>query len=219
MTAPIVDETTGELLLDPTLDPDGPREILDGEAECRRCDYERRRADAERNRAEGIKVDYENRDQEARALHRQVNTLKAELEKQRTENPSFATARAIFHRWVEESGRNPKRTRFTEKRQKAVLARLNEYDDEFVMWGVVGGVRAANVSQKETQRLALIATMEKAVRLLEDQGGDAAQLRDFYREQVRDVVKYDDLELICRDGIPLERGHAAAVRMGLVEDV
>lgn len=208
----VVDETTGEILLE-------PEGIAEGEDGCQRCDYERRRADAHERRADSAGTAYHDLDREARNLRRRVATLETELAKQREDDPDMSTAKAIAARWVEESGRNPKTTKFTDKRQKAVLARLRQYEGDFVMEAVVAGVRTANASSKEAEREALIASLHEAIRLLGDDTEEAKALRAFYRAKTKNVVRFDDLELICRDPINLERAHAAAVRMGIAQGV
>lgn len=59
------------------------------------------------------------------SMARQIAALKAELTKQREDSPKMVEARGVFDYWVDKLGKT-KRTTFGPKRQKAVIARLNE---------------------------------------------------------------------------------------------
>jgi hypothetical protein len=208
---PIVDEVDGEVF---SAEPEPVG--VDG---CERCGYLARRVEAHERRAEGMAQDIANLQRDSVGDLRKIARLEAELEKQKVDDPDWSTAKSIFLDWVKESGRNPKTTKFGEKRSKAVLARLKEYDPDFVRESVIAGVRTANPQNREAEREALIASLHEAIRLLGDDTEEAKQLREFYREKTKGLVRYDDLELICRNEVNLERFHAAAVRMGTAQGV
>lgn len=208
---PIVDEVEGEIL------SSEPEPV--GAPDCERCAYLGRRVEAHERRSAGMAQDIENLHRATRGHLRKMTMLETELEKQKVDDPEWSTAKSIFIDWVKESGRNEKVTKFGEKRSKAVLARLKQYDPDFVRDAVIAGVRRANVNEREAEREALIATMHEAIRLVGEQTEEARHLRDFYRQKTKNIVRYDDLELICRSEVTLEAAHAAAVRMKLAEDV
>lgn len=153
---------------------------------------------------EGLKVDVAGREQEIRNQGRKIKALQDELREVRQEAPEGQLARAIYDAWVHGTGRNPKRTKFGEARQKKVIARIREHHDgERMIRAAKIGVKGASTSDQATERLALIRVMEQAVGMLPvDQ---ATALRASFREAMKDVVVYDDLELIFRDEVHLER--------------
>lgn len=211
MSVPIFDDVDGEVLSS-EMEPVGA-------FGCERCDYLGRRVTAHERRSDALLQDIANLQRDARSHLRKITALEVELEKQKVDDPDWSTAKTIFTRWVEWSGRNPKTTKFGDKRAKAVLAALKKYDADFVLVAVEAGVRAANNNAREVERLALIAAMEEAVRIL---GGDdlpdgdpVAHLRAYYSERRGDPLVYDDLELILRNEVNVERFHSIGVRLGL----
>jgi hypothetical protein len=199
MTEPVFDPTTGEVF--PVED--------DGES-CGRCKAERRRADA-------IEQDLATETREKRALGRKVKALEQELAKDYKEAPERAEMTTCYRTWLEETGRNPKRTTFGPKREPAVLAAIRMKDARYVERAIVGGAHFANVNNRDTEREALIAALHQAMDLLSET--EQRDIRAFYREQMKDVVKYDDLELICRNEVNLERFWRAAGRLPRYQDV
>lgn len=136
---------------------------------------------------------------------REVKRLKTELEKQLAEVPERQVMKTIYQGWVAATGRNPKQSKFGPKRQGAVLARIREgHTFERMMRAATIGVKGANVSNKEAERLALIAVMKRAVDIVSPE--QATELRQLYRSTLGKGPKvYDDLELIFRDEVNLER--------------
>jgi hypothetical protein len=193
---PVVDPTTGE--------------VLDGEGqrygdECPRCEAHARRSD-------GLAGDVEGLEREARNLRRKIKVLEAELKEQRQEAPESATVRTIFRRWVSVTGRNPKRVKLGEKREKAILARLREgYTPEDLMRAVDALALAPTTSSSETQRQALLLVMRQAVEVLPEEAAD--KLRATYAQAMKNVVVYDDLELAMRNEVNVERFRGLAERL------
>lgn len=153
---------------------------------------------------------------ELRRLRQRVEALKAELDEQRQEADEMPMARVIYKAWVTATGRNPKRTKFGPARQKALLARIREGRDfDYIMRAATIGAQAANVSDRQVERLALLAALRHATGLLAV--SDATAVRDEYKAALgRGFEKYDDLELICRNEVNLERfaGYAEKVDPG-----
>ena len=114
-------------------------------------------------------TDYENLQVDNAAKLRQINRLKKENERGREEQPEHTAALELFDFWVERCGKDPKRTKFGEKREKAVLARLK---------------------QGYTKRQIGEAIMGAALAAFRDPGTG---------------VVYDDLELVCRNEVQLEK--------------
>ncbi len=82
--------------------------------------------------------DYRLLDNELRNERREVARLKTELKKQRTAHVDMHAAKAIFRYWVARLGKREKVAVFGEKRQKAVLARLTQYDAEYIARAIDG---------------------------------------------------------------------------------
>ena len=142
---------------------------------------------------------------ELRRLRQKVETLRAELDERRQEADEMPMAKIIYQGWVKATGRNPKRTKFGPARQKAVLARIREGRDfDYIMRAATIGVQAANVSNRQAERFALIAALKHARELL-DPKGEAAVVKTYKSTLGRGVEKYDDLELVCRDEVKLEQ--------------
>lgn len=158
-------------------------------------------------------------EQNLRAVERKLTNeitaharTKAELERQRTETPEGKRAKALGKYWITRTGKNPKRTKVKDKRLKAVIDRLRDgYDAAYIARAIDGAAEAASTDNRETERLALIRVMQEAIRRLPPEIG--AELREVYREAMKNVVRYDDLELICRDETKLERFHDLAERV------
>jgi hypothetical protein len=136
---------------------------------------------------------------------------KAELERQRTETPEGKTAKALGKYWITALGKKGN-AKVKEKRLKAVIDRLRDgYEPSYIARSIDGAAAAASTSSQETERLALIRALGEAMRRLDDADGKA--VKDAYREGMKNVVRYDDLELICRDETKLERFHDLAERV------
>lgn len=194
MTEVVLDPATGELI-----------EGHEHEDGCHRCA-------AYRELAERLKVDLEGEQKHTLALRRRIKALEDELKEVRLEKPEAQTVRTLFSFWVRETARNPKRTKLGEKREKAVLARLHDgYSPEYIMHAIRGAAAAANSSDRETERLALIRVMREAVEMVSPE--QAKKLRDTFREAMGRVQRYDDLELICRNEVNLERFFEKACRV------
>jgi hypothetical protein len=176
-----------------------------GEGECGRCA-------AERSIRERIQSDLGNAQKEILSLLRKINGLESKIRAELDDSPEAPIMRTILQAWLHATGRNPKRTKFGEKRKQAVRAMLKlGYDADFILRAVTVGVKAANAVPAETQKVALIRVMEEAVGMVTPE--QAERLRAIYREAMRDVKVYDDLELICRNEVTLERFHAFADRI------
>jgi len=191
-----VDPTTGEVL-------------ADGSGGCPRCEAHERKAEA-------AIYDLHNAERELRALRRRVKTLEAELRAQRNEAPEAQTVKALFQYWVEKCRKDPKRTKLGEKREKALLARLREgYDANFIKRAIDGAALAPTTIPSDTQRLALVKVMRRAVEMVSDE--QAAELRQLYAQEMKHARVFDDLELICRNEVNLERFAALAERLDPIE--
>lgn len=202
MSGPVVDQTTGEIL------GDGPRITADGETdpldETNDTDELRRLAKAYRSQSLGLQLDLEGCEKEARNYRRKIKLLDDELKEQRMESPEAAIVRTIFNAWVNATDRNPKRTKLGPAREKAILARLREgHDDQRILRAVSIGVRGATTSNTAAEREALIAALRQATELLAE--GPATTVRNTYRSLLGNVKVFDDLELICRNEVQLEK--------------
>lgn len=179
-------------------------EIGDGEPGCEVCSQ----ALQERLEAEAMLRGAE------RELTKQIranNTLRAELNRQRTETPQGRVAKALGRYWIKVCGKGPN-TKVKDKRLKSVFDRLSDgYDPSYIARAIDGAGAAASTSNSETERLALIRVMQEAVRRLSKE--DAQELRQIYKDALKNVTRYDDLELICRDETKLERFHELAERV------
>lgn len=196
MSAPIIDPTTGELLGK----TDGDADELDT------ADVEliRHLARAYRDQAKGLGRDVEGLEKDIRAKNRRIKSLEEDLADQRMEAPEAVTVKTIFLGWVRATGRNPKRAKLGPAREKALLVRLREgHDAERIMRAVTIGVKAATVSDRDAERVALIRALHAAVEALPK--GEADRVRALYKESLGQVTVYDDLELICRNEVNLER--------------
>ena len=151
-------------------------------------------------------------EKELRNQRRKVDALKAELDEQMAQADEMPMVKTIYQGWVQATDRNPKRTKLGPARTKAVLARLREGRDfDYILRAATVGAQAANVSDREGERLGLIAAMKLATELLPD--ADVRRVKDAYRRAAGTVTKYDDLELICRSEVTLERFAALADRI------
>lgn len=188
---PVVDDTSGEVL-------------YVGSTECPRCEAQGRRAEA-------IMGDVGRLERELRNAGRKITRLENELQAQREQAPERPRVVTLFRRWVEKTDRNPKTTKLGTKREEAVLKMVRQYDDDFLVRAIDGGSAFASTSSAETQRVALIAALAHATDTLD--GETAQAVRKVYREAMKDVTVYDDLELICRDEVKIERFHQLAGRL------
>ena len=84
-------------------------------------------------------------ERDLRGARREIARLKTELTKQRTAGAEGYKAKAIFRYWVQRCGK-PKTTKFGEKRQKVVAARLAEYDVSYIARAIDGLAVGAYVS-------------------------------------------------------------------------
>lgn len=195
MTA-IVDPTSGEVL---GTGQDADLDAIEDVHELRRL------ASAFRQQAHGLGRDVENLERDARNHLRKIATLEAELKRQRQEAPEAQLVQAIFRGWVQATGRNRKVTKLGPAREKAVLARIREnHDAQRMIRAATIGARGATTSNRDAERLALLRVMREAVGMVEPAQADA--LRAMYRETLGKGTKvYDDLELIFRNEVNLER--------------
>lgn len=175
----VVDPTTGEV-------------IEGGEGEgCSRCE-------ALEAQAAGLMRDVAGLEQDVRSKNRRIAELKDELAEQRGTAPEAQVARSIFGYWREKTGRD-KRSKFGQKRQKVVLARLREgHEPERIMRAIDGAVSGS----RDREGPALLKALRAAMPLLSPE--DAALVRRVFAEARYRGPKYDDLELICRDETKLE---------------
>jgi hypothetical protein len=140
-----------------------------------------------------------------RKARREIARLRGELERQQTRSPSAKAAEALFRYWVAVRGKNSKTTVFGEKRRKALLSALEHYDPEYIARAIDA---PPTTSPSETERRALIMVMQEAMKHVDEE--TAASLRKTYRDALKNVVTYDELELICRDEVQIEKRHALA---------
>lgn len=153
---------------------------------------------------EGLKTDLAMANRGRAAAERKMKKLEDELKEQLNEAPEGQTARTIFNLWVRLTNRPKKRTKFGDVRKKAVIARLREgHSAERIMRAVQGAALAANVSSKESERLALIAALKAAKDMLTS--AEVETVHAVYRAQAGTLTRYDDLELICRNEVNVER--------------
>lgn len=137
--------------------------------------------------------------------------LRNELERQRVGTPEGRVATALGRYWKTRCEKS-KTTKVKDKRLKAVIGRLNDgYDPLYIAKAIDGAAVAAGVAKPEVQRLALLRVMEEAIRRVDKH--TAAELRRIYKEAMKGVVRFNDLELICRDETKLERFHDLAERV------
>lgn len=199
-----VDPTTGELLT-----PGIPVDLDDGEQDPR---YLRQRLGTVEEERKRLANDLQLAERDLRALRRREEDLKRQLDEQRQDAPEAQVVKAIYRRWVNRTGRNPKRTKLGKKRTDVVLARLREGIDPQILFRAVDGIAlAATTSSPETQRLALLAVMKRAVDMVDPP--EAEELRAMYAEQMKKLVVYDDLELALRNEVNVERFAAIADRV------
>lgn len=144
-----------------------------------------------------------------RKARREIARLKAELTKQRTTSPSAQAAEALFRYWLAVRGKNPKTTVFGEKRRKALLGALEHYDAEYIARAIDA---PPSTSSSETERRALVMVMQEAIRVVDEV--TAARLRKLYKDALKKVTIYDELELICRDEVQVEKRHDLAEHVG-----
>ncbi len=160
---------------------------------------------------ESTKTDLNLAEKELASKRRQIGRLEKELRDARHQSPLREKAQEVFDLWIELTGRSPKRVKFGDKREKAVLARLNEGRDlQYLLTAVRGLQIGATTSDAETQRQVLMAVMQAAMDLVDEAEADG--LRAMYRKGMKGVQVYDDLELLCRNEVNLERFHGIAER-------
>src|SRR5690606_31469331 len=94
--------------------------------------------------------------------------------RQRDESPEGRVAKALFRYWCARLGKDPKRSKFGEKRKKVVVARLRDGYDPSYIARAIDGLAVGAYTNPETG------------------------------------VRYDDLELVCRHEVNLERFHRIA---------
>lgn len=160
---------------------------------------------------ETVRNDLHLAEKELASKRRRIGKLEKELRDARHESPMRDKAQEVFDLWLTLTDRNPNRVKFGDKREKAVLARLNEGRDlDYLLDAVHGLVIGATTSESETQRQTLMAVMQRATELVDDDTANG--LRAMYRRGMKGVQVYDDLELLCRNEVNLERFHAIAER-------
>jgi hypothetical protein len=119
--------------MSPLFDVDpGTGEILtQREAQCPRCAQEiQERLITEVNLA--------NTQTKLQDAWREIARLKTELANQQLEAPNIQAAKAIFRYWVARLEKNKKTTKFGEKRRKVVLARLADYEAQYICRAIDG---------------------------------------------------------------------------------
>lgn len=159
-----------------------------------------------------VTADLQGCERDLRTSRRKAKALEDELKKQLQEAPEMVEVRTIFRYWIDKTGRDPKRTKLGDKRAKTVLARLREgHAADRLLRAVDGAVLGAAVSNQEAQRQALLRVMRLAVERADP--ALAEELRSSYRDAMKHVQVYDDLELICRDEVKVERFAALADRL------
>lgn len=128
----------------------------------------------ERMRADVAESDLQIAMQEIIRLNRSLAAHKAEVGRRTQATPHGKMATLISRYYVLRLGKDEKRWKFGEKREKATLARLKEeYEPLFICRAIDGLAVGAHVDR--------------------DSG-----------------VRYDDLELVCRNEVNLERFHQLA---------
>lgn len=155
---PIIDDATGEYLHDGD-DRDLRGLVTALEAKCA-----------------GLEADLMAETRRRRAVERKNKMLEDEAREAREGSPEMAVAKAIFRYWVDKTQRDAKRTKFGDKRQSVVLARLREgHAPERIM-------RAVDwVAMRPFVTDAGRATTGKATQ------------------------RFDELELVCRNEVNVER--------------
>lgn len=113
-----VDPSTGEIL-------------TQREGECSHCAEEIQ----ERLR---IQVDLDIATGKLQDAWRQIAALKTEIANQQLEAPNIKAAKAIFRYWVARLKKNPKTTKFGEKRRKVVLNMLKDYEPQYICRAIDG---------------------------------------------------------------------------------
>jgi hypothetical protein len=113
-----VDRDTGEIL-------------TQREAQCPRCAEEIQQRLV-------VQVDLANAQSKLQDAWREIARLKTELANQQLEAPNIQAAKAIFRYWVARLEKNKKTTKFGEKRRKAVLARLADYEPKYICRAIDG---------------------------------------------------------------------------------
>lgn len=149
-----------------------------------------------------------------RELTKQIRantTLRNELAEQRMDTPDGKAAKALGRYWLVRLGKKGN-AKVKEKRLKAIIARLRDgYEPSYIARAIDGAAEAATTNNAEAERLALIRVMQEAIRRLPER--ERGELRQLYRDAMKNIVRYDDLELICRDETKLERFHDLAERV------
>ena len=135
-----------------------------------------------REQLKACMVDLQNAETELRGMRREVKRLKTELDKARGQHVGQADANAVFDYWCGKLSKR-KGTKFGEKRQRVVKARLREnFTVDELRLAIDGCARFPFVT---------------------GQGR---------RAEGKPSERYDDLELICRDETTVERFMALAER-------
>ena len=80
---------------------------------------------------------------------RQKRRLEAELAPRKA-GPQDKTIRFIFDKWVEKTGRNPKRTKLTDDRIKAVMSALKHYEPARILKAIDGAALDPYIDDKGT---------------------------------------------------------------------
>lgn len=186
-------------------DPETGEIVTSGESRCGRCDQalnERLQAEADLRAAE----------QELRKLRREVTRLSNELAAHRRSSPDAKAAEALFRYWVARCGKSS-RALFGEKRRKAVLNALKNYEPEYIARAIDWTAEHGATNKQEAERAALVAALREATKRLEPEA--AEEVRALYAAARGSIQRYDELELICRDEIQLEGRHEKAERYGV----
>lgn len=110
-------------------------------------------------------VDVENANLEIKRLRRALNARQIDESGRRKRHPNHEVAERLFEFWKEECGHPRAQLGF--KREKALLARLEQYEPREIAMAIRGAAKAAYVDEKG--------------------------------------VRHDDIELICRDEVKLEK--------------
>ena len=157
-------------------DPDTGEFIDDGDGDGDDRDYCNRCA-THVARAEALEADIVSAERDLRKARRAIRALEAELKKQREDSPEGRVARALFKYWCARLDKNPKRSKFGEKRQKVVIARLKDGYLPSYIARAIDGLAVGAYTNPDTG------------------------------------LRYDDLELVCRNEVNLERFHRTAEAM------
>lgn len=172
---------------------------------CERCDQALR----ERLRAE---ADLRGAENELRKQRREVTRLTNELAAHRRQSPDAKAAEALFRYWVVRCGKSA-RAVFGEKRRKAVMNALKQYEPEYIARAIDWTADAGGTNKQEVERAALVKVMQEAIKRLPEEDGE--ELRQMYKDATKNVQRYDELELICRDEVQVERRHDLAEANGV----